>query len=182
MPTGTEVRICGAEPQGRARRRTGFGPRGGSGAGRDEKPGHVGPGARATGSNGGRVGSGQPGATPTGERERRSHGATRGFRFAGSACKRGFGSPGQRERRRDVATAPGNRWTGSHAASPAEPSGTTGDVNRSSERLTPAGRSVVDRPTFGSPRVGALAQAGRTSRGAHRFRRGPHDGGAGRHR
>jgi hypothetical protein len=139
----------------------GVGPRGGSGAGRDEKPGPVGPGVRATGGNGGRVGSGQPGATPTGKRERRPHGATQ--------CS---GSPGQRANEDSVRRvsvngdvtwqrAPGNRWTGPHAASPAAPSGTTGDVNRSSERLTPAGRSVV--LDIRNQRVGGRGDCGEAS-------------------
>ncbi len=72
------------------------------------------------------------GATPTGSSGRGPHGA----RSVPRTC------PGQRD---CTVTATG-RATGDradNAASPAEPSGTTGDV-RSSERLTPAGRPSVD--------------------------------------
>jgi hypothetical protein len=129
-----------------------------SGSGRDEKPGP----SR----------TGQPG-----NRVQRRHGRNRkrrtspnwrpASRFHGAEPR----APGNRGRRNgDVfGNGPGNRKPGRKAASPAEPSGATGDVNSSSERLTPADRSVVDRPTFGPPRVGAPASAERASRGAHRF-------------
>lgn len=90
---------------------------------------------------------------------RRSHGP----RGAGSVPRT---CPGQRD---SVVTATG-RATGDradNAASPAEPSGTTGDV-RSSERLTPAGRPSVDgSPLQSCP--GRRSGSGRRPPGAVRF-------------
>ena len=72
--------------------------------------------------------------------------------------------------RRQRGRATGDR--ADNAASPAEPSGTTGDV-RSSERLTPAGRPVVDgSPHLGLPRAAQWLRPQR-SRGGSRFRRTP---------
>ncbi len=73
------------------------------------------------------------GATPTGPSE------------VGSDWRqdRGLGQPGQRETV-PTGSRPGNRCRVRNAASPATPQGETGDVNRSSRRLTPDVRPVVD--------------------------------------
>ena len=86
--------------------------------------------------------------------------------------------PGQRD---CIVTATG-RATGDradNAASPAEPSGTTGDV-RSSERLTPAGRPSVDGSPFELPRLAqrfAAALPGRFAFSPGPTDRPPVDGG-----
>ena len=137
-PTGTGEPSLWGPPPGGVRRKTGPGPRFGkvgvSGAGaRDECHRATSDGRpvrRAVGRSG--AGPRRRGATPTGSSDHGLHGA----RSVPRTC------PGQRD---CTVTATG-RATGDradNAASPAEPSGTTGDV-RSSERLTPAGRPSVD--------------------------------------
>ena len=58
----------------------------------------------------------------------------------------GHGQPGQREAV-PTGSGPGNWCRVRNAASPATPKGETGDVNRSSRRLTPDVRPVVDLST-----------------------------------
>ena len=83
---------------------------------------------------------------------------------------RGLGQPGQRE---TVPTGPrpGNRDRVRNAASPATPFGGTGDVNRSSRRLTPDIRSVVDLSTRRPGR--RVGESRRADRGSFVFRPSP---------
>lgn len=152
--TGNRVSVNGVErSRGRFAGRPGF---------------DSGNGVRFAGHRGrGGTAAGEPAARPGVRRgrvaDRPGTPAPRRGSVRRSSAGRGCGRRATGERCR-TAAGPGDRIDGRKRASPAEPSGTTGDV-MIERRLTPEDRSVVDRSTFWVAPGAAPASAGRGTRG-----------------